>query len=66
MKVKDIYRKRFSHTICKVIGYYNGADYGVLSGNESDCNENILEMDVEYIGIDTINGTENCICIMVS
>lgn len=66
MKVKDIYRLRFSHTICKVVGYYNGADYGVLSGDESDCNEDILKMNVEYIGIDTINGKENCICIMVS
>ena len=65
MKVKDIYRKRFSNTICKVVGYYNGADYGFLSGYEADCNEDILEMDVKYVGIDTVNGTESCICIMV-
>ena len=62
MKVRDIYEKRLCYTIYKVIGYYNGAEYGFLN---KDTENIIFDMEVKAIGIDTFNGNEKSICIMV-
>ena len=43
-------------------GSGNGSGYGFLS---KDADSYIFNMDVKAIGIDTFNGDEKCICIMV-
>lgn len=62
MKVCDIYEKRLCYTTCKVVGYYNGAEYGFLNKETDNL---IFNMEVKAIGIDIFNKNENCICIMV-
>lgn len=58
MNVKDVYEMLFSNTLCKVVGYYNGVDYGMVRME-------FFEEKVKYISADVVNGNEPCVCIMI-
>lgn len=59
LKVKDIYA--ISNDTCRIVDYYTGADYGVVTEDNTD----VMEMTVERIFCDTDND-EACLGIAVS
>lgn len=58
MTVKDVHEMLFVNTLCKVVGYYSGADYGMIRTE-------LFDEKVKYISADVVNGNEPCICIMI-
>jgi len=58
MNVKDVYDMLFVNTLCKVVGYYSGADYGMVRTE-------LFDEKVKCISADVVNGSEPCICIMI-
>lgn len=58
MTVKDVYDILFVNTLCKIVGYYSGADYGMVRTE-------LFNEKVKYISADVVNGNEPCICIMI-
>lgn len=62
MKVKNVYDRLFN-SICRVVNYYNGTDYGFLVENTDK--KYLLDMEVVKVSADFVNGNEPCIVLMV-
>ena len=58
LTVKDIYEKLLANTPCKVVGYYNGADYGMVRTE-------LFDEKVKSITADIVNDNEPCVCIVI-